>query len=84
MLSNKIRELRKQSKISQEKLAEQIGVSRQAVTKWETNRGEPGVDNLIQLATYFGISVDELLDYRNGRSSIAIANSQATTISPRL
>ena len=64
MLSDKIRELRKRSKISQEKLAEQIGVSRQAVTKWETRRGEPGVDNLIQLANYFGITVDELLDYR--------------------
>ena len=64
MLSDKIRELRKQSRISQEKLAEQIGVSRQAVTKWETSRGEPGVDSLIQLANYFGITVDELLDYR--------------------
>ena len=64
MLSDKIRELRKRSKISQEKLAEQIGVSRQAVTKWETSRGEPGVDSLIQLANYFGITVDELLDYR--------------------
>jgi len=42
MLSDKIRELRKQSKISQEKLAEQIGVSRQAVTNWESGRARCG------------------------------------------
>ena len=42
MLSNKIRDLRIQSKISQEKLAEQIGVSRQAVTNWESGRARCG------------------------------------------
>ena len=63
MLSGRIKELRKQAKISQETLAEKVGVSRQTVTKWETDRGEPGIANLIQLADVFSISVDELLGH---------------------
>ena len=56
----KLSDLRKQNGISQEKLAEMVGVSRQAVTKWESGKSNPDTENLIRLAEIFGISLDEL------------------------
>lgn len=55
-----ISEKRKSAGISQEKLAEMVGVSRQAVTKWESGKGKPDTENLIKLAEIFGCSLDEL------------------------
>lgn len=49
--------------LSQEKLAEQVGVSRQAVSKWELGDAVPDTDKLIPLARTLGISVDTLLDH---------------------
>lgn len=63
-LGEKIKKLRKDTNITQEELAEKIGVSRQAVTKWESNNGMPDIENLKSLATLFNISVDELIDYK--------------------
>ena len=65
MLGLRIRELRKARGLSQDALAERLGVSRQAVTKWETEAGTPDVENLMGLADLFGLSMDELLG-RNG------------------
>ena len=59
-LGEKISMLRKKEGISQEKLAEVIGVSRQAVTKWENKNANPDTENLIRLAEFFGVSLDEL------------------------
>lgn len=47
--------------MSQEKLAEKIGVSRQAITKWETDSVIPDIDNMMALSALFNISLDELL-----------------------
>lgn len=55
-----ISELRRKNGISQEKLAEMVGVSRQAVTKWENGKANPDTENLIRLAEIFDVSVDEL------------------------
>ena len=63
-LGEKIKELRKGTNITQEELAEKIGVSRQAVTKWESDIGMPDIENLKNIATLFNITVDELLDYK--------------------
>ena len=52
---------RKQSGLSQEALAEKLGVSRQAVSKWERSESSPDTDNLIALAQLYGVSLDELL-----------------------
>ena len=49
--------------LSQEKLAEQVGVSRQAVSKWELGDAMPDTDKLVPLARALGISVDTLLDH---------------------
>lgn len=61
MISDKIRQLRKQAKLSQEQLAEKLNVSRQAVTKWETNLGVPDIENLYSISKLFGISLEELM-----------------------
>ena len=61
MISMRIRELRKQAKLSQEMMAEKIGVSRQAITKWETGLGVPDLENLVAIADLFKLSLDELM-----------------------
>jgi len=60
-LGERIKAGRKQAELSQEQLAELIGVSRQAVTKWETNHSAPSTENLFRLADILGTSVDLLL-----------------------
>lgn len=69
MLSEKLKVLRKQARMSQEQLAEKLGVSRQAVTKWETAAGVPDIDNLRALSSLFGVSIDELLDNESSARS---------------
>ena len=61
-LSENIKNKRKELKLSQEHIAEQLGVSRQAVSKWETGQSEPTASNLVELATLFGISLSELVE----------------------
>lgn len=61
MLAENIKGRRVQAGLSQEQLAEQLQVSRQAVTKWETGAGIPDIENLRAIAALFGITLDELL-----------------------
>lgn len=62
-LGNKIRSLRKQKNISQEVLANYLGVSFQAVSKWENNSTMPDVIMIPAIASFFGVSTDELFDF---------------------
>ena len=55
---------RKEKGITQEELANYIGVSKASVSKWETEQSYPDVTFLPMLATYFNISIDELMDYK--------------------
>jgi len=59
--AEKLKNLRKQFKFSQEQLAEKLNVSRQAITKWETDGGLPDIANLMSIAALFSISMDDLL-----------------------
>ena len=59
--SDKLKQYRLKEGLSQEQLAEKIGVSRQAITKWETKRGLPDVENMIILAELFKLTLDELV-----------------------
>ena len=61
VLGERIRSRREKLKLSQGYVAEQIGVSRQAVSKWETGQSEPTADNLVGLAEIFEISLAELV-----------------------
>ena len=58
-LGNKIKELRLEKELSQEQLANAIGVSQKAIDYWERNVNEPKASYIIALVKYFGITYDE-------------------------
>ena len=60
-MSEKLYKLRKNSGLSQEQLAEQLNVSRQAISKWEQGTAVPESEKLITISNFFGVSVDYLL-----------------------
>ena len=60
-LSEMLKENRTRCKMTQEFVAESIGVSRQAVSKWENGTSEPNTSNLVALAKLYGISAEDLL-----------------------
>ena len=60
-LGEKILDLRTQKEMSQEELAAALEVSRQSVSKWETNQSVPDLDKIIRLADLFGVTVDQLV-----------------------
>ena len=60
-VSEKIRTLRKLKGMSQEELAEQVNISRQAVSRWEIGIALPDADNIVQLSKLFGVTTDYLL-----------------------
>ena len=62
-IGEKIKVLRKAKNISQESLAKVLGVTFQAVSKWETNTTAPDVSIIPSIASFFGVSIDELFDY---------------------
>lgn len=57
----RLRELRKNKNLTQEKLAEQLSVNRDALAKWETDRSYPDVNIIKELATFFEVTTDYLL-----------------------
>lgn len=56
-----LKKLRKEKNISQEQLAEKLNISRQAISKWESGKAYPDIDNLILLRDIFNVSLDELI-----------------------
>ncbi|MGN0387131.1 MAG: helix-turn-helix domain-containing protein [Lachnospiraceae bacterium] len=60
-VADRIQNLRKTKGISQEQLADAIGVSRQAVSKWESEQTMPDLDKVILMSEYFGVTTDYLL-----------------------
>lgn len=61
-LADKLKEARKNAGLTQTELAEKLCVSRQAITKWETGKGIPDVDNLRTISKTLNVSIDFLLD----------------------
>lgn len=61
-IANRLYEYRKANGYSQEELAEKIGVSRQAISKWERSESSPDTDNLIALAKLYNVSLDEMIN----------------------
>ena len=66
-IGNKIKELRKERGITQEQLAASVGISFQAVSKWENGIALPDIALAPKLAAYFSVSMDELFDYNLNR-----------------
>ena len=60
-LGENIKSRREELKLSQEYIAEQLGVSRQAIAKWEGGQSSPNSENLIKLANLLSVPIDELL-----------------------
>lgn len=63
MISQNIRSLREHEGFTQESLAEQLGVARQTVAKWESGEATPDLDNVCALAKLFGVSIDDLVNH---------------------
>ncbi len=81
LLGENIAKFRKEKGLSQEKVSEYMGVSRQAVTKWESNLSKPSSDNLIKLAKLFDVSADVLLgndESKNVSDDIKVTTSKAS------
>lgn len=62
MLSENLKRIRKDNNLSQEQLAEKLGVSRQSVSKWENGEAYPEMDKVLQLCKMFNLNIDELLN----------------------
>ena len=77
-IANRLVELRKKNGLSQEELALKLGISRQAVSKWERAESSPDTDNLICLAKLYNVSLDSLLN--TSESVLGIVNNDSSTI----
>ena len=84
MTANRLQQLRKANGYSQDVLAEKLGISRQAVSKWERAESSPSVDNLIDLAKLYGITVDEMLNTDGDRVVIKTQNNTKKDIIGKL
>lgn len=71
-IANRLLQLRKERGLSQEDLADQLGISRQAVSKWERAEASPDTDNLICLAKLYNVSLDYLLQTEDSIETIKI------------
>lgn len=69
----RLQKLRKQKGLTQEELAGQLYVSRAAVSKWESGRGYPGIDSLKAIASFFSVTIDDLL---SGGEALTIAEQE--------
>ncbi len=83
MLSEKIYALRKKNNLSQEELAEKIGVSRQAISKWESGTSLPEIEKLISLSEYFNVSIDYLVKEQAEDEQIKEKPKAANEIKPQ-
>ena len=68
-LGQRIQELRKGAGLTQEQLAERMGVTRQAVSKWESDGGVPELDTLIAMSRLFHVTIGQLLGVEELRKS---------------
>ena len=61
MLSEKLKQLRSESGLTQEQVAEKLNVTRSAIARWETDKGFPDITNLIAISELYDITIDELI-----------------------
>ena len=80
-LGQRLTQLRTQAGLSQDALAEQLGVSRQSVSKWETDGSIPDLNRLVKLSTVFGVTLDELVKGEAGQSPEPEADGSSASAS---
>lgn len=82
-IANRLYQYRKHNNLSQEELADKLGISRQAISKWERAEASPDTDNLINLAKLYGVSLDDLISttptQNNDANSKDKTDNQKTT-----
>ena len=81
--SEKIYALRKRSGLSQEQLAEELKVSRQAISKWESGQSVPESDKLVAVSRYFNVSLDFLMKDEEERDPGPENNGEGAPQSPQ-
>ncbi len=81
-LGEQLQKLREEKKMSREELAGEMNVSRQAVYKWENNKGYPDIENLIKLSELYNVTLDELIKGdQSFQSKIAIDRKKSEDFS---
>lgn len=76
MFSEKIKEIRSKHNMTQEDLANKLFVTRNAVSKWETNKGLPSVETLMDISKLFNVSIDELLNETDAKDVITNSSKE--------
>ena len=77
-IGNKINQLRKLSGMTQEQLAEKLNVSRQTISKWESDRTSPDLESIINISRIFHVSLDDLL--KEGEAGVANKKDEQLTL----
>ena len=77
-IGKKIKQLRRDKGLSQNELAEVLGVTGQAVSKWESDTSQPDIGLLPDLAAYFGVAIDDLFEYSKEKQYEKIENTIVT------
>lgn len=77
-IGNKLNQLRKLSGMTQEQLAEKIDVSRQTISKWESDSTSPDLESIVKLSRIFHVSLDDLLG--EGETSVTNRNDEQITL----
>jgi transcriptional regulator with XRE-family HTH domain len=77
-IGKRIQEIRQQKKLTQEQLASDLAISRQAVSKWESGKAIPDIENLMCISNLYGVSLDELIkgDEKVGQKIVADASAK--------
>lgn len=70
-IAERLQELRKKAGYSQEQVAEMLGISRQAISKWESGQGNPEIDNVVKLIEIYNVSADYILLGRENNISVS-------------
>ena len=76
-IGERLYNLRKERNLSQEDLANELGVSRQTISKWETGESSPDFDKIIPICDFFGITSDELISGKQNIVEVAKENKKA-------
>ena len=83
-LGERIKNQRTRAGLSQERVAELVGVSRQSVTKWESGQSAPSTENLFKLAEIFGTTVDMLLDIPDEKNAQSTDQAQIKELTSQI
>lgn len=72
MINMNLKKLRKIRRYTQEEVADKIGVSRQAVAKWENGETVPDINNCVALAELYGVALDDLINYSDDKKGMGL------------